>query len=261
MVGMVCGSDSATAFVVLLIGLTPIPREVPFWRMKQESGQWLCGIAAGGKLKSAFNAGRAFRFAFLRELFDCPRSLISMAMHSADTEARTGRRGFIKKSLAALLGAIAAVVPLAAGLMVATDPLRRRAAGGAPVKVTTLDALPADGVPRRFPVIAAKTDAWNRFEAAPVGAVYLRRTADGSVAALNVVCPHAGCFVDFVAGSGKFHCPCHQSSFATDGKISDARSPSPRGLDSLAVEVKPDGSVWVAFQNFEAGRPDKVPVA
>jgi hypothetical protein len=32
-------------------------------------------------------------------------------------------------------------------------------------------------------------------------------------------------------------------------------------LDSLAVDVKEDGSVWVAFENFEAGRPDKVPVA
>lgn len=184
-----------------------------------------------------------------------------MAMQSVDTNAHTGRRGFFKKSLAALLGALAAMVPLAAGLMVATDPLRRKAAAGTVVKVTTLDALPADGVPRRFPVIAAKTDAWNRFEAAPVGAVYLRRMTDDKVEALNVVCPHAGCFVDFVPGSGKFHCPCHQSSFAADGKIDDARSPSPRGLDSLAVQVKQDGSVWVAFQNFEAGRPDKVPVA
>ncbi|HXC99223.1 MAG TPA: Rieske 2Fe-2S domain-containing protein [Verrucomicrobiae bacterium] len=184
-----------------------------------------------------------------------------MAMQSVDTNARTGRRGFFKKSLAALLGATAAVVPLAAGFMVATDPLRRKAAAGTVVKVTTLDALPADGVPRRFPVIAAKTDAWNRFEAAPVGAVYLRRMADDKVEALNVVCPHAGCFVDFLAASGKFHCPCHQSSFAADGTIDDARSPSPRGLDSLAVEVRKDGSVWVAFQNFEAGRPDKVPVA
>jgi menaquinol-cytochrome c reductase iron-sulfur subunit len=182
-------------------------------------------------------------------------------MHSEGKDAGTDRRGFFKKLLATVLGAIAAMVPVAAGLMVATDPLQRKTAAGAAVKVTTLDALPADGVPRRFPVIAAKTDAWNRFEAAPVGAVYLRRMADGSVAALNVVCPHAGCFVDFVPGSGKFLCPCHQSSFAVDGKIADARSPSPRGLDSLAVEVKGDGSVWVTFENFQAGRPDKVPVA
>jgi menaquinol-cytochrome c reductase iron-sulfur subunit len=184
-----------------------------------------------------------------------------MAMQSVDTDSHTGRRGFFKKLLALLTGATAALVPVAAGLVVATDPLRRKGGGAFAIKVTTLEALPADGLPRRFPVIAAKTDAWNRFEAAPVGAVYLRRSADDKVEALNVVCPHAGCFVDFVPGSGMFHCPCHQSSFAVDGKIADVRSPSPRGLDSLPVVVKEDGSVWVAFQNFQAGRPDKVPVA
>ena len=182
-------------------------------------------------------------------------------MHSTALDAQTDRRGFFKGTFAALLGAVAAAVPFAAGFMVLTDPLRRKAGDAIQVKVTTLDALPDDGVPRRFAVIAARTDAWNRYPAAPVGAVYLRRTQDGKVEALNVVCPHAGCFVDYVARTGSFHCPCHQSSFAVDGKISDARSPSPRGLDTLPVETKADGSVWVAFQNFQAGRPDKVPVA
>ena len=53
-------------------------------------------------------------------------------------------------------------------------------------------------------------------------------------------------------------------SFSTgepDGKIADKSSPSPRALDSLPVEVRPDGSIWVNFQNFEAGRPEKIPVA
>ena len=58
-----------------------------------------------------------------------------------------------------------------------------------------------------------------------------------------------------------FLCPCHLSSFAVDGKIADPRSPSPRALDTLPVEVAKDGAVWVKFQNFQAGRPDKVPVA
>jgi menaquinol-cytochrome c reductase iron-sulfur subunit len=182
-------------------------------------------------------------------------------MHFVAPDAPTDRRGFFKGTLAALLGTIAAAVPFTAGFLVLTDPLRRKADGAIQVKLTTLDALPADGVPRRFPVIAARTDAWNRYAAAPIGAVYLRRTPDDKVAALNVVCPHAGCFVDYAANSGNFRCPCHQSSFALDGKIADARSPSPRGLDSLPVEVKADGSVWVAFQNFQAGRPDKVPAA
>jgi Rieske Fe-S protein len=129
------------------------------------------------------------------------------------------------------------------------------------VRVTTLDSLPNDGVPRKFPVIAARTDAWNKYSDTPIGAVYLRRTGDRTVEALNVVCPHAGCFVDFSANRGQFLCPCHNSSFKVDGSRAAATSPAARGLDSLAVDVRSDGTVWIVFQNFEAGRADKIPVA
>jgi Rieske Fe-S protein len=176
-------------------------------------------------------------------------------------EQQTDRRDFLKKSLAAGLGVAAALVPVAVGVAVATDPARETAAAGQSVRVTSLDSLPADGVPRRFPVISTRTDAWTRFAATPIGAVYLRRTGERQVEALNVVCPHAGCSVDFDASGNQFRCPCHHSLFAVDGKLADPHSPSPRGMDSLAVKVDDDGAVWVTFQNYQAGRPDKVPVA
>ena len=160
-----------------------------------------------------------------------------------------------------VISGIVTLVPALAGMMVLADPLRRKAAAGEALKVTTLEALPNDGVPRKFPVLADKVDAWNKYRNVPVGAVYLRRTADSTVEALNVVCPHAGCFVDFSKDGEKFVCPCHNSSFALDGKILDAASPSPRALDSLPVDIRGNGEIWVKFQNFEAGRPDKVPVA
>jgi menaquinol-cytochrome c reductase iron-sulfur subunit len=172
------------------------------------------------------------------------------------------RRGFFKKSLAVVIGGVITLIPAAAGLMVLLDPLRRKATLNTdPVKVTTLAALPDDGVPRKFPVLADKVDAWNKYRDVPIGAVYLRRTSDGKIEALNVVCPHAGCFVDYSSDRNKFVCPCHNSSFALDGKIADPKSPSPRALDTLAVEVRNNNEVWVTFENFQAGRPDKVPVA
>ncbi len=71
-----------------------------------------------------------------------------------------------------------------------------------------------------------------------------------------------GCSVDFVTrqetSSGA---RVITAMFAVDGSLSDPHSPSPRGLDSLAVKVDDDGAVWVTFQNYQAGRPDKVPVA
>ena len=182
-------------------------------------------------------------------------------MPATEPQTDLNRRGFFKKALAATLAALAALVPVGVGLAVAVDPLRHKAAAGNAVRVTTLDALPADGLPHRFPVIAAKTDAWNKSDAAPIGAVYLRRTSDDKIEALNVVCPHAGCSVEFESASSQFRCPCHRSTFKVDGSLADPRSPSPRGMDSLTARVDADGVVWVTFQNFLAGRPDKVPVA
>src|SRR6266566_5527470 len=149
-----------------------------------------------------------------------------------------GRRDFFKKIFAGVIGAILGLVPVGAGLAVFLDPLRRKSATQGPVRVTTLEALPDDGVPRKFPVVAGRVDAWNKFRQTELGAVYLRRTSDGQVQAFNVVCPHAGCFVDFLPARGHYLCPCHNSTFTSAGKIQDPSSPAPRGLDSLPVEVR-----------------------
>jgi menaquinol-cytochrome c reductase iron-sulfur subunit len=170
------------------------------------------------------------------------------------------RRSFLKRFFAGFIGAVLGVIPLGAGLVVFMDPLRRKAGAGQTVKVTTLEALPADGVPRKFSVVAARIDAWNKFPETPIGAVYLRRTEDGKVQAFNVVCPHAGCFVDYLPDKGSYHCPCHNSRFTVTGEIEDRSSPAARGLDSLDVEIKGDKEVWVKFQNFEAGKAEKVAV-
>lgn len=173
-----------------------------------------------------------------------------------------GRRGFIQKLLAGVIGAALGLIPAGAGFKFFLDPLGRKAsAAGNAVRVATLEALPADGVPRKFPVLADRVDAWNKFVNVPVGAVYLRRTTDGKLEALNVTCPHAGCFVDFKPDEGKFLCPCHNSLFAMDGKIASPGSPAARPLDSLEVELRNEKEIWVKFQNFEAGKAEKIPVA
>lgn len=172
-----------------------------------------------------------------------------------------GRRDFLKKASSVAIGGLITVVPLAAGARVLLDPAGRKGSGAQAVKVTNLESLPKDGVPRKFSIMASRTDAWNRFPDAPVGAIYLRRTGDSTVEALNVVCPHAGCFVDFRAEKKGYYCPCHNSLFEMDGKIGDPKSPSPRGLDQLKVEIKNGSEVWVEFQNFRTGTAEKIPVA
>jgi menaquinol-cytochrome c reductase iron-sulfur subunit len=172
-----------------------------------------------------------------------------------------GRRDFLKKASAVCLGSLAVLAPIASGVMVVLDPLREKSEQSTLVQVTSLNSIPEDGLPRKFVVVASHTDAWNRVPSVPIGAVYLRRTGPKSVQAFNVVCPHAGCFVDYVPSRKGYLCPCHNSTFGLDGQISDSRSPSPRGLDELPVEIRKELEVWVRFQNYLAGHEKKIPVA
>ncbi len=181
-------------------------------------------------------------------------------MHSSVPEQTGSRREFFTKIAAVLSGAAAVAVPIAGGLTVVLSPLLRKSAaanGGLLVRVTTLEAVPADGLPRKFPVLADRTDAWNKYPQVPVGAVYLRRTSGAVVEALNAVCPHAGGFVDYVSQCNCFICPLHNSRFALDGAIQDPKSPAPRAMDSLPVEIRGE-EIWVRFENFQAGIAQKV---
>jgi Rieske Fe-S protein len=176
-------------------------------------------------------------------------------------EAASGgatRRGFLAGVVAWVCGAIALAVPLATGIVAFLNPLGQRSRRGELMPLASLDMLPEDGTPKKFPVIRGHTDAWTRFPAEAIGAVFLRR-AGGEVLAFQVVCPHAGCSIDFERSSagGKFFCPCHAASFDLSGKRTGATSPSPRDMDSLAVEIHDKSEVWVKFETFTVGTARK----
>jgi menaquinol-cytochrome c reductase iron-sulfur subunit len=177
--------------------------------------------------------------------------------HSSPTP--TDRRNALAKLGSIVIGGVITVVAPVAGLFTFLDPLRRKSDARGLVRVAAFSALPENGEPRKVPVLDTLIDAWNRTENVPIGSVYVQRTGDNTVRVLNSVCPHLGCSVGFSAGSKAYSCPCHKSTFAIDGKILDPGSPSPRGMDELEAEVK-DGEVWVRYQNFRKGTPDKIPV-
>lgn len=181
---------------------------------------------------------------------------------SDETSKQDGapRRNFLQAMGAVIAGGLAGVAPVLAGVATLLDPLRKTREEQDMVLVTRLAVLPPDGVPRKFTVTADRVDGWTTYQNTPVGAVYLRRTPDEEVSCLNVVCPHAGCFVNVAPGATHFLCPCHRSRFALDGSIDDPASPSPRALDTLEVEVRNGDEVWVRFQNFQPGQEHKVPV-
>ncbi len=168
----------------------------------------------------------------------------------------TDRRGFVAQAMAVVCGGVALLVPLASGLVVFFDPLRRRNALGKLLPVAPSDAVPDDGKPHEFPVIAKRVDAWNG-STGPIGAVYLRRQPGASkIECLTATCPHAGCFVGYDPQADVFKCPCHNSEFTVDGAIIEP-SPSPRPMDSLECQIR-DDEILVKFEEFYSGRANKV---
>jgi quinol---cytochrome c reductase iron-sulfur subunit, bacillus type len=174
-------------------------------------------------------------------------------------EPPADRREFLKKACCICVGTAATLPPVAAGIFVLVDPLHRKSSTGDFIHVTSLSALPEDGTPRKFSIVTTREDAWNKTPNVPVGAIYLRRPQPEKVQALNVVCPHAGCFVDYVSERNSYLCPCHLSTFALDGRINDPKSPAARAMDDLEVQIRNGTEVWVRFQNFRSGPAEKIP--
>ena len=58
------------------------------------------------------------------------------------------------------------------------------------------------------------------------------RDDDGSVLALDPICTHVRCVVQFDADAREWACPCHGSRFAVDGSV--VRGPARRPLAPAA---------------------------
>jgi Rieske Fe-S protein len=168
-----------------------------------------------------------------------------------------GRRGFLSKTIAVCVGMASCAVPSLAGIVAYLNPWREKIQAGESIRVASLASLPVGGPPQRFPIIADRSDAWNRYPAEPVGAVFLRRIGEKEIEALQVICPHAGCFINFDPKTSTFFCPCHGATFSLEGIRKEEKSVSPRDLDSLDVEIR-GNEVWVKFEKFQTGTPKKI---
>jgi len=181
----------------------------------------------------------------------------------------TTRRNFLSEALAFCVGSLILIVPLVAGIAFFLDPLLRRKRSSDDqnarrdaegfLRVASVSSLPDNSRPQVFTVYDDVVDAWNKFADQPVGRVFLRKLPDGNVTAFNVRCPHLGCAVDFRSSHNDYFCPCHMSAFTLDGKRENEIPP--RGMDALDVKIKNGTEVWVRYQVFKAGTPDKIAVS
>lgn len=173
-----------------------------------------------------------------------------------NTSGPDGRRRVLKWLVGLLggaAGAIAAIPVLGAVLFPVLHRTVREAEGF--LDVAAEADLDPDA-PARVAVRATRHDGWSVVRAVELGAVWLTRGRDGSIAAFSTVCPHLGCAVDWVLEQRTFNCPCHTSVFGAGGEVRSG--PSPRPLDALESRVE-SGRVLVRFERYVPGRKDRVP--
>lgn len=85
--------------------------------------------------------------------------------------------------------------------------------------------------------------------------------SSGGLLAFYWKCPHLGCTVpyspsfEFAGRKGWFRCPCHGSTFTREGGIR-VSGPASRDMDTMRIEVKPDGSIVVDTGDITPGSKD-----
>lgn len=192
--------------------------------------------------------------------------------HTQGEGVPINRRSIVVTLATAAIGSLVALFPVLAGLGVVFHPLRRREKRAASadgtdndfIRVCSLSALPADGIPHAFPVMTVVEDAWSRTPGQRVGMVYVRHEeeeAGPKIIAFTAECPHLGCSVDFNGEEKYFECPCHVSAFSLDG--AKEAGPSLRGLDPLETKITGEEGqqdVWVKFERFRTGIAERIPI-
>ncbi|MGE0043977.1 MAG: ubiquinol-cytochrome c reductase iron-sulfur subunit, partial [Vicinamibacterales bacterium] len=127
-----------------------------------------------------------------------------------------GRRGFFVRTIAAVHAAIGATLTFIVGGAVLAPSFSRREATWLPA--ADLNAL-RDNEPVSVTLRVTRQDGYAQVVDRKV--VYLVRTGDGGVRALDSTCTHLGCRTSYDPASGRIKCPCHGGQFDTTGKVLD----------------------------------------
>lgn len=97
--------------------------------------------------------------------------------------------------------------------------------------------------PRRFKIGFARDYPFGAPTFLPQEKVYIFRNEKSGFAAASAVCTHLGCTIKWFESDHEFHCPCHGSIFAADGKV--LHGPAPRPLEWFEITLAKDGHLQV----------------
>ena len=156
-------------------------------------------------------------------------------MHSSPGDP--GRRRFLARVITTIHAAIAATLGVILGGTVMSPLFGKQEENWLPAG--TLASLPEhDPLPVTLRV--AKEDGYN--QVIERRSIFLVRTGESSVLAIDSTCTHLGCRVSWDAAEQLIRCPCHGSAFdAATGAV--VHGPATEPLEPEEIEVTDQGEV------------------
>ena len=148
------------------------------------------------------------------------------------TTTDAGRRGFLKRAIAVIQGAMGATVAFLLGGAVAAPIFGSRRQVWLPA--ASLDDL-AENVPLPVTIRVTREDGYSQMVDRQV--VFLVKSGD-QVTALSSTCTHLGCRVSWDAEASVLKCPCHGGVFDKTGAVKAGPPPAP--LATLPTRLEGD---------------------
>jgi menaquinol-cytochrome c reductase iron-sulfur subunit len=140
------------------------------------------------------------------------------------------RRNFYVGAIYGLGAAIAAALGLPAAIYLLLPPKVRVASQW--VEIGDVTSLAPDS-PTEMTFRSNRVDGWK--VTSEKTTAWVVKQADNSVVAFGPQCTHLGCAYHWDEGKTEFICPCHNSLFSIDGKVTSG--PAPRPLDRYETRI------------------------
>lgn len=153
------------------------------------------------------------------------------------TDRSMGRRNFLVRAIVAIQATIGAILAFILGSTTLAPSFSGR-------DETWLRAIDLDALPENQPVPVtlrvSRSDGYSQVVDRTV--VYLVRTGDQDVRALQSTCTHLGCRTSYDRRSKLILCPCHGGVYDVQGHVVSGPPPAP--LPTLSTRIE-DGHVLV----------------
>jgi menaquinol-cytochrome c reductase iron-sulfur subunit len=156
-------------------------------------------------------------------------------MHSSQDDS--GRRRFLVGTLTTIHAAIAGIIGVIIGGAVASPLFGRQQENWVPAG--NLNSLP-DNEPTQVTLHVAREDGYR--EVIDRRTIFLVKTGEMQVTAIDTTCTHLGCRVSWDPESMLIKCPCHGGVYDKMGHVKSG--PPPASLARFATKID-DGQILV----------------